>query len=246
MNFAQILTWNQLLLQITHCAILIAELAIVPHHLEKIVWHLVWDKVRSTMENLDSHDRFKLLLEGCSELGLPVHTAEEFVKYSQVNSKYETPISPSTKVDELQHWVLLNTHIRPEVEKLLGGPINHRTSTASLDDFSKAERRWALFMLFYKVYVCWSLVYLDSSRYWSNIKHDLKDVNLVLILQLGMCDCISVVHAVDTPDQSTSLNTGWCRVALCKYNHKSQGACSRHVRFWSALMSQKSTFCRHG
>ena len=198
----------------------------------------MWDEVTRTMENLDSHDRFKLLLEGCSELGLPVHTAEEFVKYSKVNSKYDPPISPSTKVDELQHWVLLNTHIKPEVEKLLGAPINHRTSTASLGDFSKAERRWAQFsknfILFYMSMFAWSwsthwsLVYLDSSRYCittlairSNIKHDLKyDVNLVLILQFDSRSCTSVLHAIDIPDWSMSLSKGWCQIVLCKHNHK--------------------------
>ena len=97
----------------------------------------------NTLVNLDGYNGYVHLLDGCQELGLPLHTADEFVKYSKVNSKFETPISPSIKVDELQHWVLLNTHIKPEVEKLLGAPIHHRTSTANLDELSKAERRWA-------------------------------------------------------------------------------------------------------
>ena len=86
-----------------------------------------------------------LLLEGgCSRLSLPSSTAKELYTFLQMCRKNETVrqrISPSSKLDALWHWMLLNTDVSTCVHGALGGPVSHSTSTESDSLESKNKRR---------------------------------------------------------------------------------------------------------
>ena len=85
-----------------------------------------------------------VLEQGCAKLSLPSDAALELVRWwtikKLVGAEEGKKISPSTKLDDLQHWVLLNTKIRKTVELQLG-ELHHSTSTESLDDATKCRRR---------------------------------------------------------------------------------------------------------
>jgi hypothetical protein len=85
-----------------------------------------------------------LLLEGgCSRLSLPSSTAKELYAFLQMCQKNETVrqrISPSSKLDALWHWMLLNTDVSTCVHEALGGPVRHSTSTES-DSLEKKNKR---------------------------------------------------------------------------------------------------------
>ena len=94
---------------------------------------------------MDSHSAVVAMQEGCLRLQLPESTAKELIRYllvKQLNGQRAQTLSPSRKLDELQHWVLLNTKVRKAVEALVG-EIDHSTSTADLPDEQKAGRRQA-------------------------------------------------------------------------------------------------------
>ena len=88
------------------------------------------------------------LRAGCEELRLPEETAIELVRFliakRLVDQEKGQSLSPSAKLDKLQHWVLLNTEIRDEIESLLGWRISHSLSTAKLDETSKCSRRYGM------------------------------------------------------------------------------------------------------
>jgi len=88
-----------------------------------------------------------LLLEGgCSRLGLPPSTGQELYAFLETCRENETSrhhMSPSRKLDELWHWMLLNTDVSSCVHEALGGVVPHSTSTESdsLKEKNKRRRR---------------------------------------------------------------------------------------------------------
>ena len=94
---------------------------------------------------MESHRGYKALLEGCQELGLSKRLAKEFVRYCIVkkfnSDASDLPLSPSAQLDSLQHWVLLNTNDRRDVESLVG-PIEHSTKSSFLSEKEKSLRRF--------------------------------------------------------------------------------------------------------
>ncbi len=80
----------------------------------------------------------------CERLNLPLATADELVTFltvqTLVGEERARDLSPSSKLDELLHAVLLNTDVRKIVEKLVG-EIHHSEVAAELAEELKAERR---------------------------------------------------------------------------------------------------------
>ena len=117
-----------------------------------LAWQLQWSdcdlvKVMTVpITGMESHKGYKSLLEGCQELGRSKRLAKEFVRYCVVKNfnrdASELPLSPSAQLDSLQHWVLLNTKCRRDVESLVG-PIEHSTKTSFLSEKAKSLRRFA-------------------------------------------------------------------------------------------------------
>lgn len=95
------------------------------------------------MQN-SSRDLAILLLEGgCSRLFLPPSTGVELYTFLEMCRENETSrqhISPSSKLDALWHWMLLNTDVSTCVHEALGGIVPHSTSTES-DSLEKNKRR---------------------------------------------------------------------------------------------------------
>ena len=86
------------------------------------------------------------LQEGCRKKQLPQSTARELVRFlllKNLNPNVLEGWSPSSKLDVLQHWTLLNTAVRKLVEAVVG-EISHSEETADLPDEDKVERRQAL------------------------------------------------------------------------------------------------------
>ena len=73
-------------------------------------------------------------------------TARELVRFLLVKKFEGLPgsgrLSPSSKLDTLQHWTLLNTEVRKIVEAVIG-EISHSEETAELPDEEKVNRRQA-------------------------------------------------------------------------------------------------------
>ena len=90
-----------------------------------------------------------LLLEGgCSRLFLPPSAGEElyaFLEMCRENEASRQDISPSSKLDALWHWMLLNTDVSTRVHEALGGIVPHTTSTES-DPLEKKNKRRKLAM----------------------------------------------------------------------------------------------------
>lgn len=90
-----------------------------------------------------------LLLEGgCSRLFLPPSAGEElyaFLEMCRENEASRQNISPSSKLDALWHWMLLNTDVSTRVHEALGGIVPHTTSTES-DSLEKKNKRRKLSM----------------------------------------------------------------------------------------------------
>ncbi|KAG1658039.1 hypothetical protein FOA52_014351 [Chlamydomonas sp. UWO 241] len=82
----------------------------------------------------------ELLSPGCQELGLSAALASELFRFLCVRFKHPDA-GPSTTIDRLWHWMLLNTHVRVNVEALMGGDVQHFTSTASDPLHAKTMRR---------------------------------------------------------------------------------------------------------
>lgn len=84
------------------------------------------------------------LKRGCDALGLPFAVAIELISYlaTQTTSpEARSAFSPSAKIDELLHWILLNTDTRLIVEKFLG-TIHHSTQSSTYDEAAKSQRRY--------------------------------------------------------------------------------------------------------
>ena len=63
------------------------------------------------------------LQEGCRKEELPQSTARELIRFLLLKNFYPDVSegwSPSSKLDELQHWTLLNTRVRKVVEAAVG------------------------------------------------------------------------------------------------------------------------------
>ena len=84
------------------------------------------------------------LQQFCRRLQLPLTTAKELILYltvkTLVGQKQAKELSPSSKLDQLLHAVLLDTEVRKSVEALVG-EIHHSEATAELADDLRAERR---------------------------------------------------------------------------------------------------------
>ena len=91
-------------------------------------------------------DAILALQEGCCRKQLPLSTARELIRfllYKNLNPILSEGWSPSSKLDALQHWTLLNTRVRKLVEAVVG-EISHSEELADLPDEDKVERRQAL------------------------------------------------------------------------------------------------------
>ncbi|KAI8105555.1 hypothetical protein M9434_000140 [Picochlorum sp. BPE23] len=97
----------------------------------------------------NTRDLAILLLEGgCSRLFLPPATGEElytFLEMCRENKASRQHVSPSSKLDTLWHWMLLNTDVSTCVHEALGGIVPHSTSTES-DSLEKKNKRRRLSM----------------------------------------------------------------------------------------------------
>ena len=96
----------------------------------------------SRMNFLSLHSQ---LQRGCNDLGLPVGVMAELISYVALQRTHPTSwrqYNPSAKVDELLHWILLNTDARLDVEQCVG-TIQHSTTTANIDEDIKCQRRCA-------------------------------------------------------------------------------------------------------
>eukprot|EP00889_Picochlorum_renovo_P001227 jgi/Picre1/28257/NNA_003663.t1 len=97
----------------------------------------------------NTRDLAILLLEGgCSRLVLPPSAGEELYRFLEMCHEHETSrqhISPSSKLDTLWHWMLLNTDVSTCVHEALGGIVPHSTSTES-DSLEKKNKRRRLSM----------------------------------------------------------------------------------------------------
>jgi hypothetical protein len=77
----------------------------------------------------------------CTELGLPVALATELFNFLNVRMMRHSEAGPSSAVDELWHWMLLNTDVASEVHSLLGCVVRHSTASASAPPRAKLLRR---------------------------------------------------------------------------------------------------------
>lgn len=94
---------------------------------------------------MDAHRAIKALQEGCAQKGLPRAAAKELVRFlfmkRLVGDEKGSRLSPSAQIDELWHWMLLETEVRDSVEALVGGKIMHTQATMHHTDEEKLERR---------------------------------------------------------------------------------------------------------
>lgn len=86
-----------------------------------------------------------LLRPGCAEVGIDVGASKELVRFlltkRLLGPEKAQLLSPSSKLDKLLHWVLLNSEVRKGLELSCVGEITHSTQTSKLDDISKCKRR---------------------------------------------------------------------------------------------------------
>lgn len=84
-----------------------------------------------------------ILRRGCQEVGVDIQASTELARFLLTKRLlYSHKMSPSSKLDELLHWVLLNTEVRKSLEMTCVGEICYTTQTSMLDEFSKCKRRW--------------------------------------------------------------------------------------------------------
>jgi hypothetical protein len=83
------------------------------------------------------------LMRRAAEMGHPRQLAMELFKYLclRFHAPPATVLSPSTMIDQLWHWMLLNTELAEEVYKLIGGRVHHSTASSADGDSAKAMRR---------------------------------------------------------------------------------------------------------
>jgi len=112
---------------------------------------------------MDSHPAVVALHEGCTQLRIPFAAAAELCKYLLTKRIYQkergSDLGCSSTLDELQHWLLLETRLREQVEALIGGKI----CTLSARWVSPAARKWKEgFVLLSASLLCDSLHELPS------------------------------------------------------------------------------------
>ena len=94
---------------------------------------------------MENHPVIQELQHGCMCLNLPTSVAVELIRYliTKRLSCEETgsSLGCSSKLDELQHWILLETDVREEVEALIGGKIWHTQTTMGNDCAQKVQSR---------------------------------------------------------------------------------------------------------
>ena len=64
---------------------------------------------------IDSLPALHKLRQGCAQLGQPPELATELVRFlmlKRLSTKAGVEVSPGASVDELWHWMLLNTEVR--------------------------------------------------------------------------------------------------------------------------------------
>jgi len=107
-----------------------------------------------------------LLLEGgCSRLFLPPSAGKElyaFLEMCRENEASRQNLSPSSKLDALWHWMLLNTDVSTRVHEALGGIVSHTTSTES-DSLEEKNKRRNLSMKLMN-----SMGYLPNPDLWDD------------------------------------------------------------------------------
>jgi hypothetical protein len=95
-----------------------------------------------------SHGAMRALAVACEALQLDYAVAVELVEFLKVkrhvlsvSPRDAEDMSPSTKMDELWHHVLLNSAMRETVDGITGGHVPHSTSPACLSELDKVRRR---------------------------------------------------------------------------------------------------------
>ncbi|KAG1664979.1 hypothetical protein FOA52_001991 [Chlamydomonas sp. UWO 241] len=86
--------------------------------------------------SMQQQNAIALLSPGCIELGLPKALATELWHFLNVRARH-SDAGPSSTIDELWHWMLLNTDVAAEAHSLLGCVVRH--STASAADLLRAK-----------------------------------------------------------------------------------------------------------
>jgi hypothetical protein len=74
-------------------------------------------------ETLQQSIAVQQLQRGCARLGLHADVALELVSFLELRRRFARPVtgeepqnlSPGTQVDQLWHWMLLNTRVRQQV-----------------------------------------------------------------------------------------------------------------------------------
>lgn len=88
---------------------------------------------------------FVLLRPGCEEVGVDIQASRELIRFlltkRLVGAEKAKLLSPSSKLDRLLHWALLNSEVRKALESSCVGEISHSTQTSKLDHNSKCKRR---------------------------------------------------------------------------------------------------------
>ena len=91
-------------------------------------------------------ESFEILQEGSKRLGLPAETGDELIRLLMVQ-KYSGIVGesfyPSTTLERLLRFVLLNTHVRSVVEEHIG-KINCAEPGSPLDNDALMKRRHVL------------------------------------------------------------------------------------------------------
>ena len=83
------------------------------------------------------------LRRGCDDLDLSFDVAAELLSYLTIQKsapESKKSFSPSANIDQLLHWILLNTEARQIIEQSLG-TIYHSTETTKLEEGLKCQRR---------------------------------------------------------------------------------------------------------
>lgn len=94
---------------------------------------------------METQPVFNKLRVACVELGLPTTAALELIRFLTVKRIYSPllDLSPSTVLDKLWHYVLLETDLRKEVDQLVGGEVPHSKRGECHTDEVKARRQAA-------------------------------------------------------------------------------------------------------
>lgn len=83
------------------------------------------------------------LRRGCDALNLSYDVAAELLSYLEIGNvlpESKNSFSPSSKIDRLLHWILLDTEAKNVVEHYMG-TLHLNTATANLDDDERYQRQ---------------------------------------------------------------------------------------------------------